>query len=131
VASADGLLASALAKALLGHTLDQLCVGDGDMQLNFTGNFNITLESAISVVQTEEVVAPPYALEGIALLLPLLNSEVTDVVISDSGDLVVTFGETTVRCGGGSGFEPWHFSGPSGEKVVSLPSGGLAIWPAR
>jgi uncharacterized protein DUF6188 len=28
-------------------------------------------------------------------------------------------------------FEPWDFNGPRGEKVISLPGGGLATWSAK
>jgi len=123
--------ATALAELLIGHSLVQVCVGVGDAQLNFTGGFGITLESPIGVGPAGESEAAPYTLEGLALLLPLLNGDVTDVDISEGGHLSLTVGVTTLQCRSGSGFEAWNYRGPSGEMVVSLPSGGLAIWSVR
>ena len=131
MASEDALRATELAKLLVGQSFVQVCVGAGDAQLNFTGGFGITLESPIAVGPGGESVAAPYTLEGLALLLPLLNGDVTDVEISEGGHLSLTVGATALRCRSGSGFEAWNYRGPSGELVCQLPSGGLAIWPAR
>ncbi len=126
----EAALATALAQELLGQSLDQLCVGVGDAQLRFTHS-TVSLWSAIGVSAGAAALVQPYSLDGIAVLLPLLNEDVTAADIDSSGRLSVTLGGVTVRCGSDRDYEAWSYDGRHGEKVVCTPGGDLAIWSAN
>jgi hypothetical protein len=49
VTTEDARWATALARPLVGQSLVQLCLGAGDAQLHFTGDFTVTFEGAIEV----------------------------------------------------------------------------------
>jgi hypothetical protein len=87
-------------------------------------------EGQIDVAATADGPVVPYAFDGVALLLPLLNADVTHVGVSDDGALSLTVGGTTLRCGAAPDFEAWNCTGTGGRRVVSMPGGGLAIWDA-
>ena len=123
----DAVHATALAQELLGQSLNQLCVGVGDVQLRFTHS-TISLWSTIGVSASNEALVQPYTLDGVALLLPLLNGEVTAADIEPSGRLLFTLGGATVRCESDPDYEAWSYDGRHGEKVVCTPGGTLAIW---
>ena len=125
----DAAHATALAQELLGQSLDQLCLGTGDAQLRFTHS-TVSMWSTIGVSTGEDALVRPYALDGVALLLPLLNGDVTAVEIDSSGRLSFTLGDTTVWCGSDPDHEAWSYDGRRGEKVVCTPGGNLAIWNA-
>ena len=72
----------------------------------------------------------PDTLDGVAVLLPLLNGEVTAVHIDSGGRLSFTLEGVTVCCGSDSDYEAWSYEGRHGEKVVCKPGGDLAIWNA-
>ena len=121
-------LATELLQLLVGESFVQLCVGVGDAQLHFTGDLGITLESDVQVGESAAVA--PSSLDGIGLLLPLLNEDVADARVSDDGELSVTIAATSVRCRQAAHYEAWNVAGPRGVLVVSTP-GGLAIWSGR
>lgn len=123
----DAAHATALAQGLLGQSLDQLCLGAGDAQLRFTHS-TVALWSTIGVSTGDAAVVRPYSLDGVALLLTLLNDEVTAAGIDSSGNLSLTLGGTTVWCGSDPDHEAWSYDGRHGEKVVCTPGGDLAIW---
>lgn len=125
----DAAQATALAQDLLGQSLDQLCVGAGAAQLRFTDS-TVSLWSTIRVSTGADALVRPYTLDGVALLLPLMNGEVTAVGIDSRGGLSFTLGGATVRCGSDPGYEAWSYDGRQGEKVVCTPGGDLAIWHA-
>jgi hypothetical protein len=125
----DAAHASALAQRLLGQSFDQLCVGAGDVQLRFTHS-TVSLWATIGVSTGGDALVQPYTLDGVALLLPLLNDEVTAVDIDPSGRLSLTLGGATVWCGSDPDYEAWTYDGRHGEKVVCTPGGDLAIWNA-
>lgn len=124
--SADAVLATRLLQQLVGGSLDQLCVGDGEVQLQLSTGHSVQFESPIVVAGAAAV--PAHGLDGLALLVPLLNEEVADVVADDAGGLVLTLGTTTLRCPATPESEAWNVSGPRGVLVVSTPGGGLATW---
>ena len=130
VTTEDARSATALAQPCVGQSLIQLRLGVGDAQLHFTGDFTVTLEGPIEVAAAPDGPVVPYALDGVALLLPLLNADVTRVGVSDDGALSLRFGGTTLRCGADLDFEAWNYTGPGSTRVVSMPGGGLAIWDA-
>jgi hypothetical protein len=129
VTSEDAFDANVLVQALVGEILIQLCVGVGDTQLRFTGDAVLAMESPVRVDGTGN--AAPFELDGLALLLPLLNGAVSAVEVSDPGNISLTIGGTTVRCLSDPAFEAWNYTASAGERVVSMPGGALAVWPAR
>jgi Family of unknown function (DUF6188) len=130
VTTEDPRSATALAQPLVGQSLLHLRLGAGDAQLHFTEDFTVTFEGPIEVATAPDGPVVPYGLDGVALLLPLVNAEVAQVGISDDGALSLTVGRTTLRCGADPAFEAWSYTGPGGRRVVSMPEGGLAIWDA-
>jgi hypothetical protein len=125
----DAAHATALAQELLGQSLDQLCVGVGDAQLRFTHS-TVSLWSTISVSTGDDALVRAHTSDGVALLLPLLNGEVTAVAIDVSGELSFTLAGVTVRCGSDPDYEAWSYDGRHGETVVCTPGGDLATWNA-
>jgi hypothetical protein len=130
VTTEEARWATALAQPLVGQSLVHLCLGAGDAQLHFTGDFTVTFEAAIEVSAAPDGPVVPYALDGVALLLSLPNADAIRVGVSDDGALLLTVDGTTLRCGADPDFEAWHYTGPRGRRVVSMPGGGLAIWDA-
>lgn len=110
-------------------SLDQLCVGGYDVQLHFTDSA-VSLWSPIRVSTGGDASVQPHSLDGVALLLPLLNAEVTAVGIDVSAELSLSLGGATIRCGSHPYYEAWSYDGPEGGKVVCTPGGDLAIWSA-
>ena len=125
----DAAHATALTQELLGQSLDQLCVGVGDAQLRFTYS-TISLWSTMRVSTRIDSLVQPHTLDGVAVLLPLLNGEVTAVDIDSRGGLSFTLGGATVWCRSDPDYEAWSYDGRKGEKVVCTPGGDLAIWNA-
>ena len=64
-------------------------MGAGDAQLNFSGDFGVTFEGPVRIGPDVADPVEPFALEGIALFLPLLNGDVTAVRVSDEGTLTL------------------------------------------
>ena len=129
IPSDDAAHATALAQALIGQSLDQVCVGAGDAQLRFTDS-TVALSSPIRVSTSAAAPVPPYTLDAIAMLLPLLNGDVTAVAIDASGELSLELNGATLSCGSDPSYEAWAYDGRHGEKVVCTPGGDLAIWNA-
>ena len=113
-------------QSLVGQSLSQLCLGPGDAQLRFSSGVTVTFENPITVAAGGSVV--PYALEGVALLLPLFNGEVSDVAVEDDGVLSLVIAGTTLRCRPDPDYEAWQVTGRDVGLVVCTPGGGLAIW---
>ena len=122
--------ATAQLQPLVGQSLSQLCLGVGDAQLRFSDGATVSVENAITVAGGEGQPVVPYALHGVAVLLPLLNGEVDDVGVEADGALSLTLAGTALRCGPDPDFESWQVSGRGVGLVVCLPGGDLAIWQA-
>lgn len=128
--STDHNDATQVLQTLIGQSLEQICVGVGDVQLRFSGDeVFVGLGSGVRTAPHRTVVAPN-SLEGLALLVPLLNGDVAAVHIDDRGGLSLVVGGTTLHCPESPEFEAWSLSGPSGVLVVSMPGGDLAVWSA-
>lgn len=125
----DAAYATALARGLLGQSFDHLCIGARDVQLRFTHS-TVSLWSTIGVSTGDDALVQPYTLDGVSLLLPLLNDEVTAVDIDARGRLSFTLGGATVWCGSDPDYEAWSYDGRHGEKVICTPGGDLATWKA-
>jgi hypothetical protein len=63
----------------------QLRLGAADAELRFADDFTVIFEGPIGVVSAVTAPVVPYTLDGVALLLPLLNGEVTPVGVSNDG----------------------------------------------
>ncbi len=130
--SQDAAQATSLAQILVGQQLTQLCAGIADAQLHFSAvDASINLWSPIrAATAATDLAVDPYGLDGVAVLLPLLNSDVVAVQVADSGELSLTIGETTVSCASDPGYEAWSLTGRQGTMVVCVPGGRLEIWGA-
>lgn len=73
----------------------------------------------------------PYSLDGLAYLLPMLNSEVTVAKANETGSLTLTIGTATLHCEADDRNEAWNDNGPDRAKVVPMPGGAGAIWSSR
>ena len=129
MSSPDGRDATDLLQPLVGRSLQQLCVGPGEVQLLFVDGWWLQLESTVSGGMGGHVV--PYGLDGLGVLQPLLGSVTTDVAVDAGGELSLTLGATTVRCPADAHHEAWTAGGPDGTRVVCLPGGGVARWAGR
>ena len=115
---------------MIGQGLNQLCVGAYGLQLHFDGGLSITFETEVRRADGAGVPVAPYTLEGLSLLVPLLNGNVTGVVVKGRGGLSLTIDRTELHCPSHPDFEAWNLTGPDGVLVVCTPGGDLAIWSA-
>ena len=117
-----------LLRPLIGQALNQLCVGVGDLQLRFDGGLSITFETEVRRADGAGVPVAPYTLEGLSLLVPLLNGNVTGAAVNGLGGLSLTIDRTELHCPSHRDFEAWNFRRPDGVLVVCTPGGDLAVW---
>jgi hypothetical protein len=69
--------------------------------------------------------------QDVAAVLPLFGRKVVSAVAFKSGTLRMVFEDGThLTCPADAAFEPWQITGPGGWRFVSLPGGGLGVWPA-
>jgi hypothetical protein len=70
--------------------------------------------------------------QDVAAGLALFNVEVTSAVAFKSGQLRMVFGDGhMLKVDPDPRYEAWTVTGPDRMLVVSLPGGGLAVWPSR
>lgn len=124
--TSDAAKATALLQPIVGMYLSQLGVGVGQLQMHFSGEASLSYENDIRVDGSASV--KPQSLDGLALLLPLLNETVTQVAADGSGGLSLSFGTSRIQCDGDQHYEAWTYNGPNRVMVVSIPGGDLAIW---
>ena len=122
----DADKATQLLQALVGTYLSQLGVGVGQLQMRFSEGPSLSYGNDISV--DDGVAVEAHSLDGLRLLLPLLNSEVTQVSADERGGLSLFFDATHVRCDADQENEAWNYSGRARAVVVSMPGGAFAIW---
>jgi hypothetical protein len=115
----------------MGQAFHQLCVGVGEVQLHFDGGLSLRFETDIMHADGASAPVPPYTLDGLSLLIPLLNADVTGVGVNELGGLSLTVGRTELHCAGHPDYEAWNLSGPNGVLVVCAPGGDLAVWSAE
>lgn len=125
----DAATVTELLQALVGKSLPQLCVSVGDLQMRFEGKLAVQLEGVLRV--GTGIPVEPYSLDGLAYLLPMLNSEVTAAKADESGSLTLTIGATTLHCDADHRYEAWNYNGPDRALVASMPGGDFAIWSSR
>ncbi len=125
--SEDAQHATRALTALVGRSLHLLGVGGWQVSLELGGDHAVTLEQAVDVGDHQPA-AEPATLNGLALLLPLLNREVTAAYVEADGRLVLSFGDLTLQCAPDAEYEAWNYRGPSGALIICQPGGGLAVW---
>lgn len=129
--SSDAVVVTELMQLPVGSFLPQLCVGVGDLQMRFNDGSQVSFTGEITVDGGLPVEA--LSLEGPALLLPMLNGDVTVLSAADSGTLTLVVGAATLTCPADPQYESWNYSGADGTSVICLPGGEFGIWdkPAR
>jgi len=119
--------ANALAQALVGQSLGQLRVGVADAQLQFA-MASLSLWAPIRLASAADGGVYPFGLDGLAVLLPLLNGDVTAVVIGMGGGLSLSIDGITVTCDSDPAYEAWCYNGSGGEVIACTPGGDLTTW---
>ena len=65
-----------------------------------------------------------------AALAELVGAEITEVLVAKEGHLAVNFADAQLSVRASADSEAWQLAGPTGERIVCMPGGGLASWPA-
>lgn len=123
--SSDAVPATELMQLPVGSFLTQLCVGVGDLQMRFNDGSQVQFTGEITVDGGPPV--EPFSLDGLALVLPTLNGDVTALSAADSGTLTLVVGAATLTCPADPQYESWNYSGADGTSVICLPGGQLGI----
>lgn len=132
--TSDEQQATELLAGVVGHDLEQLRVGAGSVQLVFDDGTFVHLAGTTRLNEGSEI-EEPQSLEGLAILLPLLNESVVSAGVRPGGALAVGFEVGVVTCSPDEQYEAWEFTTEAGAMVVCMGGGVLAIWsgdrPAR
>ena len=132
--TSDEQQASELLAGVVGHDLQQLRVGAGQVQLVFDNGAFVHLAGTTRLDEGPEI-EEPQSLEGLAILLPFLNESVVSAGVGPGGTLAVAFEAGVVTCSPDEQYEAWEFTTEAGAMVVCMGGGALAIWsenqPAR
>jgi hypothetical protein len=65
-----------------------------------------------------------------AELADLVGAEITEVLVAREGHLAVNFADAQLSVRSSPDYEAWQITGPAGERLVCMPGGELASWPA-
>ena len=63
-------------------------------------------------------------------LAALVGAEIREVLVSREGHLAVNFADAQLSVRAADDYEAWQITGPAGERIVCMPGGELASWPA-
>jgi hypothetical protein len=63
-------------------------------------------------------------------LASLVGAEITEVLVGREGHLAVNFADAQLSVRASADYEAWQITGPAGERLVCMPGGELASWPA-
>lgn len=101
--------------------------------LKFSNGWEIRIESPFGLrppVGQALVDLDPESSKSVLPLQAIIGQVVTEADSSEAvGSLVLHFdGGTLLTVEPDQEYEAWTSTGPSGEKLVCLPGGGLAIW---
>ncbi len=81
--------------------------------------------------EREHILSPERGPEEVIPLLSVLHIGLRSAIVFKDGRLELTFtngSELSVPASSNK-YEAWNISGKNGFKFVSLPGGGLAVWP--
>lgn len=113
---------------IAGRDLIQFCVGAGArLDLHGSPNYEITLESPLSIAAANIERAEPTSVEVLAVLRTLLMSPIRSVEQRD-GQLSVLFESLTITVPPDDRYEAWQIRSDDGLLIVSVPGGDLAVW---
>ncbi len=133
----DLVVANRLLSALPGMFLSQLCVGIGDLQMNFTNVDTPANHAAVAIEgriafevgeHSEHHDAP--SLGAIGYLLPLLNEQLESAQILPDGSLRLVFPRTRFAIPPDQKYESWTFGVAKGS-VYCTAGGRLDIFLER
>ena len=97
------------------------------MQLVFDDGTFVRLAGTTRLAEGPDV-EEPQSLEGLAILLPLLNESVVSAGVVRGGALALAFDAGVLTCGPDAKYEAWEFTTRAGTLVVCMEGGALAIW---
>ena len=100
---------------------------DSGWQFNLEGD--VTLRSGDRTIRIGDMSTSPQSLSD--ELLGLKGSTLEAVNVSDAGDRTIRFAVAQIDVSADDGFEAWQIYGPSGEIIVCMPGGELALWVPR
>jgi hypothetical protein len=104
----------------------------GGVRLEFGGEpyFAIFIEGRLRMALPGGVErhADPLTADVAAVLLALLNTEVTTATLSPDGALTVVLGEVRLVVEADEMYESWQLSADNGLLLAGLPGGDVAIW---
>ena len=122
-----GLVGFQVCHVEVDYALGLLLIGeDSNDYAAFSIGGLFTLRTPGGVVHEIDYTKGPAAF---APALSLFNQRVQNAETDGAGRLEVVFGDGHVLTAEPDGdYEAWDFNGPRGEKVICLPSGGLAVW---
>lgn len=100
---------------------------DSGWQFNLEGD--VTLRSGDRTVRIGDVSTSAQSLSD--ELVGLKGATIEAVSVSDAGDLTIRSAVAQIDVSADDGFEAWQIYGPSGEIIVCMPGGELAIWGPR
>lgn len=63
-------------------------------------------------------------------LAALVGAEIREVLVAREGHLAVNFADAQLSVRAAADYEAWQITGPGGERIVCMPGGELASWPA-
>src|SRR4051794_4611258 len=124
--SMDSAAAMNHIRNLVGESLPQICVGQFDVQLRFYGDMRVDIWNKIQTEESDDSWVEPFSLEGLRLLLPLLNRDVTGVAVGADASLELFFDAKRLICQSDDDYESWSFTDSRGDMVVCTPGRGLA-----
>ena len=100
---------------------------DSGWQFNLEGD--VTLHSGDRVVRIGDISTSPQGLSD--ELVGLIGASIEAVSVSNAGDMTIRCAVGQIDVCADDAFEAWQIYGPSGEIIVCMPGGELAIWGPR
>lgn len=116
------VVGSSVIRLCFDHALTILTSSYYEFRLETTSTFDLAGAGPVAF-------EPESPGEVAAELLTLLDMEVTDAVVDDSGLLRLQFGKNAeLAIGAHDEYEAWTMNGPGGERAVCRPGGGISTW---
>lgn len=119
--------------AMQGNLVTQITFGFS-VSLTTNKGFEVRVENdfTLQTAQGDFSLVPGKSSANVGQLNSLLNRAITSAAADESGSLIITFTDgTRLQVDPNSTYEAWTVTGPDGLKVICMPEGELAIWPAQ